>query len=198
MFGTRAAASRAATARRLGPQAITWCIGSGAAAPTCPTLFFFATGITGWCMRAAGSWSRPMTDRYLRSLRSWTYISSSRAALASKRLRDVFPIRTAAPSGPGLAMPPSPQGRTLPCGSSAAAECSCRGRAGRGCCAARTCGCRPSPLPPRRRCHGLRTASHARRRWSRWQNSELATVRPKKARRNSSSGIKEEFFQKKN
>jgi hypothetical protein len=48
----------------------------------------FATGITGWCMRAAGSWSRPMTDRYLRSLRSWTYISSSRAALASKRLRD--------------------------------------------------------------------------------------------------------------
>ena len=55
------ACGRVVTGRRPGPQDITWCIGSAAAAAICRTSPCSAIGITGWCTRAAGRSCAAMT-----------------------------------------------------------------------------------------------------------------------------------------
>jgi len=50
---------------------ITSCTGSTAGPRSCPTWSSCVTGITGWCMKAGGNWSRRRRGGWYQSRRQW-------------------------------------------------------------------------------------------------------------------------------
>jgi hypothetical protein len=58
MLATATVCGRDATGRLHGVMDITWLVGSMAGRLISTTWRFFAIGITEWCMRTTGSWSR--------------------------------------------------------------------------------------------------------------------------------------------